>query len=184
MKVLIINGSPRKKGNTSELVKQFQKSVGKKAETEVVYIYEMDIKGCKNCGTCQKTILDTHCTIDDDMADLYEKFLSFEMIVLASPIYMWQFTPCMLAFLNRLHCLCQSEVSSYNEMKGKKMAVLITLGAEEEVADYAENGLRDFCEYFKIDYKGDLRIPYAEKERISSGENAGAINEFATKILN
>jgi len=183
MKMLIINGSPRANGNTSELVKQFLRSIGNKAEVEEVHIFEKDIKGCKNCGACQRAVLKTHCTIADDMSALYEKFLSSDIIVLASPIYMWQFTPCTLAFLNRLHCLCQSHDFSYNDMAGKKMAMLITLGAEEEVADYAANGLRDFCEYFSIDYRGDLRIPYAEKEKISSGEYNEKVKEFAAKVL-
>ena len=183
MKMLIINGSPRADGNTSELVKQFMKNVGDKAEAEEVRIFDKDIKGCKNCGACQKSVLKAHCAVRDDMTDLYQKFLSSDIAVLASPIYMWQFTPCTLAFLNRLHCLCHSEDFSYNEMEGKKMAALITLGAEEEVAGFAANGLRDFCEFFKIDYRGDLRVPYAKKEKISAGEYNEAVKKFTAKVL-
>jgi len=183
MKMLIINGSPRSKGNTSELVKQFRKNIGDKAEVEEIRIYEMNIKGCSNCGTCQKTIVDTHCILDDDMIDLYQKFLGSDIVILASPIYMWQFSPCTLAFLNRLHALCHSEDFSYNDMAGKKMAILVTMGAEEEVADYAVRGLKDLCEYFLIDFKGDLRIPYAEKTKIESGECDVKIKEFAKKAL-
>lgn len=183
MKMLIINGSPRAEGNTSELVKQFLKSVGNKAAVEEVRIFDKDIKGCKNCGACQKAVLETHCTIDDDMAGLYPKFLSSDITVLASPIYMWQFTPCMLAFLNRLHCLCQSADFSYNVMAGKKLAMLITLGDEEEVAEDAADGLSEFCKYFLIDYKGDLRIPFADKARIAAGEYDEKVKEFAAKVL-
>ncbi|MCL2295726.1 MAG: flavodoxin family protein [Methanomassiliicoccaceae archaeon] len=183
MKVLIINGSPRAEGNTSELVKRFMMNIGNKAEVEEVRIFEKDIKGCKNCGACQRTVLKTHCAVNDGMAEMYQKFLSSEITVLASPIYMWQFTPCTLAFLNRLHGLCHSKDFSYDAMAGKKMAVLITLGAEEEVADYAANGLRDLCEFFQMEYRGDLRIPFAEKQRISSGEYDEKVKEFVGKAL-
>ncbi|MDR1955118.1 MAG: flavodoxin family protein [Candidatus Methanoplasma sp.] len=183
MKILLINGSPRTNGNTSELVNRFLDEIGNKASVEEVRIYGMDIKGCRNCGMCQKTILEEHCAIGDGMSGLYRKFLSSDLIVLASPIYMWQFTPCTLAFLNRLHGLCHSKDFSYNAMAGKKMAVLITLGAEEEVADFAVNGLREFCEFFSVEYKGDVRVPFAVKERISAGEYDKEIREFATKIL-
>ncbi|MCL2033088.1 MAG: flavodoxin family protein [Methanomassiliicoccaceae archaeon] len=182
MKVLIINGSPRTRGNTSELVKRFLSSIGNDAEAEEVRIFEKDIIGCRNCGSCQEAVLKNHCVISDDMSDLYQKFLSSDLTVLASPIYMWQFTPCTIAFLNRLHCLCHSEDFSYNDMAGKKMAALITLGGEEEVADYAVNGLRDFCEFFSIKYEGDLRIPSAVKEKILSGEYDGKVKEFAARI--
>jgi len=183
MKMLIVNGSPRADGNTSELVKQFLKNVGNKAKTEELHIYGMDIKGCKNCGACQRAVLKTHCTINDDMSALYEKFLSSDVVVLASPIYMWQFTPCTLAFLNRLHSMCHSSDFSYNDMEMKRMAMLITLGDEEEIADYAANGLRDFCDYFKIDYRGDIRIPFADKEKISSGEYNEKVKEFVAKVI-
>ncbi|MDR2698114.1 MAG: flavodoxin family protein [Candidatus Methanoplasma sp.] len=183
MKALIINGSPRANGNTSELADRFQNIAGNKADIEEIRIFDMDIKGCKNCGACQKAVLSSHCAVKDDMSNLYGKFLASDITVLASPIYMWQFTPCTIAFLNRLHCLCHSEDFSYNDMAGKKMAVLITSGAEEEVADYAVNGLKDFCEFFSIEYKGDLRVPFAKKEKISSGEYDEKVREFVAKIL-
>ena len=180
MKILLINGSPRANGNTSELVKRFLTAAGGKAEVEEIRIFDKDIKGCMNCGACQRSLLGKHCAINDDMSGLYERFLGSDLTILASPIYMWQFTPCTLAFLNRLHCL---HSSFSNGMAGKKMAVLITSGAEEEVADYAVKGLRDFCEYFSIEYKGDLRVPFAKKEKISSGEYDEKVREFASKVL-
>jgi len=183
MKVLLINGSPRANGNTSELVNRLRIAAGNKAEIEEIRIFDKGIKGCMNCGACQKSVPGTFCVIGDDMSALYEKFLGSDLTILASPIYMWQFTPCTLAFLNRLHCLCRSEDFSYNDMAGKKMAVLITSGAEEEVADYAVKGLRDFCEFFSIEYKGDLRVPFAKKEKISSGECDEKVKEFAAKVL-
>ncbi|MDR0309141.1 MAG: flavodoxin family protein [Candidatus Methanoplasma sp.] len=183
MKVLLINGSPRADGNTSELVKRFIGDIGNKASVEEVRIFNTDIKGCKNCGACQRAVLEKHCTVNDGMSALYPKFLSSDVVIIASPIYMWQFTPCTLAFLNRLHCLCHSADFSYNEMAGKKMAALVTLGDEEEVADFAVNGLKEFCTFFSIGYLGDLRIPFASKEKISSGEYDKRIKGFAEMIL-
>jgi multimeric flavodoxin WrbA len=183
MKMLIINGSPRANGNTSELVKRFQTAVEDKADVEEIHIFDKNIKGCMNCGACQKAILKGHCAVKDDMIGLFDKFLSSDITVIASPIYMWQFTPSTLAFLNRLHSLCHSANFSYNEMKGKKMAVLITLGDEGVVADFAVNGLKEFCEFFSIEYKGDFRIPLADKEKISSGKYDKRVKEFATNIL-
>ena len=185
MKMLVINGSPRPNGNTSELAKQFLKSIGDRAVIDEVRLFNMNIKGCMNCGACQRAVLETHCAINDDMRALYDSFLSSDTIMIASPIYMWQFTPCTLAFLNRLHCLCRSADFSYNAMEGKRMAALITLGAEGEVADFAANGLRDLCEFFKMDYRGDLRIPFAnsEKERLADGTYEEKLKEFAAKVL-
>ncbi|MDR3075127.1 MAG: flavodoxin family protein [Candidatus Methanoplasma sp.] len=183
MKMLLINGSPRDGGNTSELARRFTEAVGGKADVEEVRIFGKNIRGCSNCGACQHAVIRGHCTIDDDMSSLYPEFIAADLIVLASPIYMWQFTPCTLAFLNRLHCLCQSRDFKYNEMAGKKMAVLVTSGDEEEVADFAVNGIRDFCEFFSIDYRGDLRIPFADKGRIGSGEYDAELEKFVSEVL-
>ena len=183
MKILIVNGSPRANGNTAELVKQFRKQITGKAEIEEVRIFDKDIKGCMNCGTCQKGDLREHCTMKDEMSQMYEKYLSSDLTIIASPIYMWQFTPCTLAFLNRLHGLCSHGSAAYNHMEGKKVALLVTLGDEEAVADYAVNGLKDMCEYFMIDFRGDLRIPFAKKEKIASGDYEKELKAFAAKVL-
>lgn len=179
MKMMIVNGSPRKNGNTSELVKMFKNSIG--TDVYEASIFDMDIKGCTNCGACQKNVLPEHCTVKDDMSELYERFLDSDTIVLASPIYMWQFTPCTLAFLNRLHCLCQSS-GTYNVMAGKRMAVLTTMADEKEVSDHAINGLKEFCEYFLIDYVGDVRAEYATKEKISSGDYSAEVDMLVKKL--
>ncbi|MCL2148637.1 MAG: flavodoxin family protein [Methanomassiliicoccaceae archaeon] len=183
MRILIINGSPRADGNTSELVKRFIGVVGGRAETEEARIFDMDIRGCRNFGACQRAVLDVHCAVGDDMAGLYDRFLSCDATVIASPIYMWQFTPCTMAFLSRLHCLCRSEDFSYNAMAGRRVAALVTSGAEESVADYAMNGLRDFCEFFSVRYEGDARAPFATKDGISSGEHDGSLRALAERIL-
>ena len=162
MKAMLINGSPRKNGNTSELVRIFNDRIEDKVDIDTISIFEMDIKGCTNCGACQKNVLVSHCTVKDDMSSLYDMFIGSDLIILASPIYMWQMTPCTLAFLNRLHCLCQSSDFKYNEMAGKKMILLLTMGAEKEVADFAVNGMKEFCEFFSIDYLGDVRAEFAD----------------------
>ena len=182
MNVTIFNGSPRKNGNTSELVKKIISLTLGDVEYESVSLFDKKISGCMNCGACQKGTLRSYCAIDDDMRGLYDKFLNADIIMLATPIYMWQFTPCMLAFLNRLHCLCRHS-TSYNMMKGKKISVCVTLGDEPEVTEFSINGFKEFCEYFALDYLGEIIIPYAEKEKISSGNYDEEVKMFIKKTM-
>lgn len=183
MKTLIINGSPRKNGNTSELVNRFIEKIKNESDVKMINIYDMNLKGCMNCNACQEDVLEDHCTIKDDMSKLYPEFIGSEVVVLASPIYMWQLTPCMSAFINRLYPLCQLG-KSYNVMKGKKIAVLTTMAAEEDAADFAIDPIKNVCEYYQMELKGDLRIPLATKERISSGEFDKKITDLVTELLN
>lgn len=168
MKVAIFNGSPRKNGNTSQLVDEFTRKLScRGVKADVMTLFDKNIKGCMNCGACQKGAVPGHCTIKDDMSAAFDLFLASDVIIIASPIYMWQFTPCTLAFLNRLHCLTRGE--DVNEMAGKKLAFLTTMGDELEVAEFSVGGLKEFCAYFGMEYIGGVAVPYAKKEDIASG---------------
>jgi len=181
MKVIIFNGSPRKDGNTSALVDRMVKGFEAYAEVpKIVTLFDKQIKGCSNCGCCNSDVLMGHCIIKDDMLELYTTFLDADVVIIASPIYMYQLTPCTLAFLNRLHAL---KPKTRNEIKGKKMAIGVTLGDGSECADSAITGFVDFCEYFDLDYRGMVRIPFAKREEILDGKYDEKISMFVSKII-
>lgn len=100
MKVLIINGSPRKDGNTSiavnELVKTFQ---AEGIETEVCQIGNKDIRGCVACGGCfQKG----KCVFNDIVNELAPKFEEADGLIVASPVYYASANATLIACLDRL----------------------------------------------------------------------------------
>ena len=100
MKVLIINGSPRKGGNTTialnEMVKVFE-SEG--VEAEVVQIGNKDVRGCIACGTCFKK---GQCVFDDVVNELAPKFEEADGLVVASPVYYASANATLIACLDRL----------------------------------------------------------------------------------
>lgn len=182
MMALVLNGSPRKNGNTFAMTEILAVQLAELGyEVEEVDLFVKNLLGCNNCNRCQKEDLPLRCSIDDDMIGLYSKFLEADLVVIASPIYMWQLTPCTLAFLNRLHCLSRGTVDT-NVMAGKRIALALTLGDEPECGDYAANGLRDFCEYFLLEYLGDLRLGWCPRNGTVMSERTGEIREFAERI--
>ena len=100
MKVLIINGSPRLKGNTalaiSELVKTFNLN---EIETEVLNIGARDIRGCIACQKCKTT---GRCVFDDIVNEAAEKFKSSDALIAATPVYYASANATIVAFLQRL----------------------------------------------------------------------------------
>ena len=102
MKVLLINGSPRKGGNTSiaidEMVKVF-KDEG--IETEVLEIGNKAIRGCIACNSCGKT---GKCAFDDGVNEAAEKFKDSDGLVLATPVYYASANGTLISFLDRLFC--------------------------------------------------------------------------------
>ena len=100
MKVLIINGSPTKNGNTTlavnEMVKVFQ---AEGIETETVQIGKQDVRGCIACNTCYKT---GKCVFDDVVNELAPKFEQADGLVVASPVYYASANATLIACLDRL----------------------------------------------------------------------------------
>ena len=100
MKVLIINGSPRKNGNTSvavnEMVKIFEEEG---VETRVVQIGSKDIRGCIACGTCSRK---GQCVFDDIVNELAPEFEAADGLVVASPVYFASANATLIACLDRL----------------------------------------------------------------------------------
>lgn len=112
MKVLIINGSPRKNGNTSaavdELVRTFEaEGIG----TEVCQIGGRDIRGCTACGKCAEL---GRCVFDDEVNILAEKLDEAVGLILASPVYYASANATLIACLDRLF---------YSSRSDKKMKV-------------------------------------------------------------
>lgn len=100
MKVLIINGSPRKDGNTSiairEMVKIFEKE---SIDAEVVQVGAEAVRGCIACGKCEET---GKCVFDDVVNELASKFEEADGLVVASPVYYASANATLIAVLDRL----------------------------------------------------------------------------------
>ena len=91
MKVLLINGSPRKNGNTFTALSEIAKSLQTEGiESEIVWIGNKPIRGCIACGTC-KTKGNGRCVFDDDVCNaISAKFAEADGFVFASPVYYGQ----------------------------------------------------------------------------------------------
>mgnify|MGYP005921806429 FL=1 len=103
MKVLAINGSPRKNGNTAALLKQAMdgaKSQG--AETRQIDLYSMNYKGCISCFYCKrKDKPHGICAVRDDLTPILAELKETDILLLGSPIYYDNITSGMVAFLER-----------------------------------------------------------------------------------
>ena len=100
MKVLMINGSPRKGGNTSIALAEMEKIFKAEGiETETIQIGTADIRGCIACGTCSKK---GSCVFDDIVNETAPKFEEADGLVVASPVYYASANGTLISFLDRL----------------------------------------------------------------------------------
>lgn len=100
MKVLIINGSPRKEGNTSIAVAEMEKVFKSlNVEVETVQIGNKDVCGCIACNSCGKT---GKCVFNDIVNELAPKFEAADGLVVATPVYYASANATLIACLDRL----------------------------------------------------------------------------------
>lgn len=100
MKVLILNGSPKKNGNTAIAIQEMVKIFDEEGiETELTQVGSMMIRGCVSCNTCSKT---GKCTIDDEVNRIAPKFEEADGLIVASPVYYASANATLVACLDRL----------------------------------------------------------------------------------
>ncbi|NTV13782.1 MAG: flavodoxin family protein [Desulfobulbaceae bacterium] len=134
-KVLILEGSPRRGGNSQVLIDAVVRGIVRAGgKVERIRVAELKVAPCIGCGGCDKT---GHCVVKDDMTRLYEKIVTARCLILASPVYFYSLTAQLKAVVDRGQALwsrkhLQAEKGLWqedSERKGYLVAVAATMGA-------------------------------------------------------
>ena len=100
MYVLMLNGSPRKGGNTSIALEEMEKVFhAEGVETELIQVGNRDIRGCIACMSCAKQ---GKCVFDDIVNELAPKLERCDGLVVGSPVYYASANATLVALLTRL----------------------------------------------------------------------------------
>ena len=100
MKVLLINGSPKVKGNTAFALEQMAEVFAAEGiETELIQVGSTEIRGCTGCGACYKN---GKCVFDDLVNEVGEKLKDADGIIVGSPVYYASPNGTLISFLDRL----------------------------------------------------------------------------------
>ena len=100
MKVLMINGSPRRNGNTAIALREMEPIFAAQGiETETIQVGNQDIRGCISCYSCMKN---GKCVFDDLVNQVAPKFEACDGLVVAGPVYYGSANGTLVSFLDRL----------------------------------------------------------------------------------
>lgn len=122
-KVLIISSSPRRNGNSDILCDAFAKGASESGnEVEKVFILKKNIGYCMGCGVCNST---HKCVQKDDMAEILDKMVDADVIVLATPVYFYSVCGQMKTFIDRT-------VPRYTEISDKDFYFIMTAADPEK----------------------------------------------------
>lgn len=135
-KVLILSGSPRKNGNSDILCNAFAKGAAEAGhEVQKIRVAEKNIGYCKACYACRETGV---CAIKDDMAEILQKMIEADVLVLASPVYFYAIDAQLKALIDRT-------VARWTEVQNKEFYYIVTAADGENFA--AETTLACFRGY-------------------------------------
>lgn len=188
--ILTVYGSPRRNGNTDELMNSFEQGIrenddlkNKNIRLESLFVRKMKFSPCIECRHCSS---EGECSIKDDMQEAYQKLIDADFIAVSSPIFFVSVTAQLKSFIDR----CQRFWSLKYELnkkiikKEREGIFISTAGAENPaIFDCAKKVIKEFFNvlyvryeknflYNKIDYKGDiLKKPEALKEVFEYGKN-------------
>lgn len=127
MKVLAVNGSPRKDGNTSHMLKTVLEVCEKSGfETELYQAGGRPVQGCLACGTCRKNT--GRCVTNDWVNELYPKLVAADAILLGSPTYFSDLTPEIKAVMDRCGYIAGGEGKSLSRKVGAAVSAVRRAG--------------------------------------------------------
>jgi multimeric flavodoxin WrbA len=122
-KILILSGSPRKGGNSDLLCDEFMRGAKEAGhDVEKIRVATKKIDYCHACYYCQKS--GGECAIKDDMADVLQKMINADVIVLASPVYFYSIDAQLKALIDRT-------VARWTEVKNKEFYYIVTCADQE-----------------------------------------------------
>ena len=120
-RILVLNGSVRRDGNTELLVQSFAEGARKNNSVEIVSVADFKVNPCIGCNSCFKRE-ENACFQNDSMTEIYQKLKETDILVIASPVYFYGISAQLKAVIDRLHTPMR------NSFPIKKLA-LILVGA-------------------------------------------------------
>jgi len=149
MNLLVVNGSPRPRGNTWTLLNEAASAARESgANVTMVELRKLQIKPCEACDTCHKAL---KCRLMDDMTPLYDQILDADAILVGTPVYFWSMSAQMKAFVDRWYALDLDPIRP--RLVGKRLG-LVTCYAEatERTASGVVFAFRSAAEYMAMQW--------------------------------
>ncbi len=136
-KVLALSASPRKGGNSDLLCDQFMlgaKEAGNQAEK--IFLRDKRINHCVACGACQGN--GGKCVQKDDMAEVLDKMIAADVIVMATPVYFYTMNGQMKTLIDRTY-------ARYTKISNKEMYFIVTAAdSRKQAMERTVEGFRGF----------------------------------------
>lgn len=134
-KIIILNGSPRKNGNTAALTASLKKGAEESGHSVTeFFLGDMNINGCRGCFGGGKSC-ESPCVQKDDMEKIYPVYKEADIVVLASPLYYWSVSGQLKTAFDRLFAVAECD-SDYCNPKKESVLIMAAEGHGFEESEY------------------------------------------------
>ena len=185
MRIMTILGSPRRHGNTAQVlgwIEERFRTDGHDVDRAVVVDYS--VRGCGECFACKRGGKEL-CSIDDEANGLYRRMVAADLVLVAAPVFCWGFPAQLKGLLDRMYCLMDNEGEHPSPpwVPGKPMALLLTgAGEESNNGDLVIRGFENLLGWIKARPAGSWFVGgCVAPESIGEGVKTRA-GEFAAKL--
>lgn len=174
-KILVLCGSPRRKGNTNRIVNWFEEAaVEAGATVERIDTTRLKYKsiGCLACMKCKESDR-FECVVDDDARPLLAAIPDYDVLVMATPVYWFAPSAQIKVFGDRMFSLVKVDptAGTYSHpLKGKKLVAIVTAGGGlDSGLSVVDDTYRTMAGFLEMEYDSIL-VPFtppvpAELER-------------------
>lgn len=176
-KVLIINGSPHKDGDTTYILNEIKKNIN--GDIEQIDAYFDNIKPCIDCRYCWKN---EGCSIKDKMDIIYND--DYDTIIIASPIYMSNVTPPLFSIITRMNMLwCNKYFLNKVHNFKKKNGILVLTGGGNGGPEGAIKMAKKMFKYVNAEFDIDKNYIYSLKTNDILAKDDENLKELIEKVL-
>lgn len=176
--LLILNGSPRKKGNTAILSEYLLNHLSDKYLTEQLFLYDYTINPCVDCRACKVDNLS--CILGDSMPNIYSKIEEADIIVIGTPIYWFGPSAQTKMLLDRFRPYYVNK-----KLNGKKAALILPAGTGAGDCDLTTEMFKRSFEALGIELiytvtseTYDAGDAYNDKDALKEIENLAGVLTF------
>lgn len=126
--ILMVQGGGRLGGNTAQLAGAFVRGAEEAGhQVQTISLIKTEVKGCMGCNACR---YGKPCVIKDGFNDLVPAIKAADLIVFASPLYLWTVSSRIKAFIERFYCIAEKDAAPplgrYEKYPAKDCVLLMT----------------------------------------------------------
>jgi multimeric flavodoxin WrbA len=156
METVILFGSPRKDGNTIQVVKMLSDALKQKGHNvRTLYLNDLNIRPCQGCYAC---LAKGVCKINDDMKDIRKYMMDSDLIVYATPVYWYGPSGQLKLVMDRSIAFMDTEYNS--RLEGKKAITLMTCADENiETFQPALGMFKKTFDLLRFKQMGGVEVP-------------------------